>query len=80
MIFELVDWVGIFGSLVIAGAYFGVSNEYLRSNQATYHLLNLIGSIFILYSLFFTPNAGAIFVEILWLLIAIFALIKIITR
>ena len=76
MIFELIDWLGILGSLILAAAYFAVSNKIVNPDRPAYHSLNLIGSILILFSLYFKPNAGAILVEILWLMIACFALIK----
>ena len=40
--FEFFDWIGIMGSLLIAGAYYGVSNEYFSPKKLLYHLINLI--------------------------------------
>ena len=65
-----LDWVGIIGSLMIAGAYFGVSNNYFSPEKLTYHLINLVGSLLILLSLYFKPNPGAILIELLWIFIA----------
>ena len=77
MVLDFVDWFGIISPLIIAGAYCAVSNDFLTANQARFHLFNLIGSTLILCYLYFKPNAGAILVVILWLLIAVSALIKI---
>ena len=65
-----LDWVGIIGSLMIAGAYYGVSNNYFSPEKLTYHLINLVGSLLILLSLYFKPNPGAILIELLWIFIA----------
>ena len=70
-----IDWLGICGSLLIAGAYFCVSRAWMTPTRAPYHLVNLIGAALILFSLYFRPNAGAILIEVLWALIAISALI-----
>ena len=67
---SFLDWVGIIGSLMIAGAYYGVSNNYFSPEKFTYHLINLIGSLLILLSLYFKPNPGAILIELLWIFIA----------
>ena len=68
--FNFLDWIGIIGSLMIAEAYYGVSNSYLIPEKLPFHLINLIGSILILISLYFKPNPGAILIELLWIFIA----------
>ena len=68
--FNFLDWIGIIGSLMIAGAYYGVSNSHLVPEKLPFHLINLIGSTLILISLYFKPNPGAILIEILWIFIA----------
>ena len=67
---SFLDWVGIIGSLMIAGAYYGVSNNYFSPEKLNYHLINLVGSLLILLSLYFKPNPGAILIELLWIFIA----------
>ena len=64
------------GSLLIAGAYYGVSNEYFSPKNLLYHLINLIGSFSILISLYYKPNPGAIIIELLWIFIAISSIYK----
>ena len=64
---SFLDWVGIIGSLMIAGGYYGVSNNYFSPEKLTYHLINLVGS---LLSLYIKPNPGAILIELLWIFIA----------
>ena len=71
-----IDWIGVFGSLVIASAYLAVSRGWLDAEKPRYHLMNLGGAAMILLSLWFRPNAGAIMIEVLWVLIALSALLR----
>jgi len=69
-----LDWIGVLGSFLIAGAYFGVSSGKLNGEAPPFQLLNLTGAIFILLSLIYRPNAGAIMIEVLWIGIALYSL------
>jgi hypothetical protein len=73
---NMADWIGIVGSILISIAYFGVSTGRVSGQSPKFQMLNLIGSIMIIYSLWFRPNAGAIIIEVLWISIATYALIK----
>ncbi len=72
----LPDWIGIFGSLVIAAAYFAVSNGRMEATKPAFQGLNLIGAILVLVSLYSRPNPGAILIELLWACIAVIALLR----
>lgn len=69
-----VDWLGILGSFMIAGAYLAVSRGWVNAEKPAFNLMNLVGAVFILTSLYFRPNAGAILIEVLWVTIALYAL------
>lgn len=69
-----LDWIGIFGSFLIAGAYLAVTRGWVEAAHVPFNLANLAGSLLILLSLYHRPNAGAIMIEVLWALIAIAAL------
>lgn len=71
-----LDWVGVFGSLVIAGAYYAVSAGYVDAHRPPFHLMNLTGAGLILLSLYVRPNPGAITIEILWILVAVSGLLR----
>ncbi len=73
---SLVDWIGVLGSLLIAGAYLAVSRGWVDARKPGFNLLNLVGALLILLSLWYRPNAGAILIEVLWVGIAITALIR----
>ena len=72
----LIDWIGVLGSFVIAGAYLAVSRSWVDAERPTFQLLNLAGASMILASLYFRPNAGAILIEVLWVIIAITSLFR----
>ncbi|MEM7243329.1 MAG: hypothetical protein AAF429_14185 [Pseudomonadota bacterium] len=71
-----LDWLGVLGSFLIAGAYFGVSSGKLNGEAPPFQLLNLTGAVFILLSLIYRPNAGAILIEVLWIAIALYSLVR----
>ncbi|WP_170477360.1 CBU_0592 family membrane protein [Ruegeria arenilitoris] len=72
----LIDWIGVLGSLLIAGAYLAVSRGWVDARKPGFNLLNLSGALLILLSLWYRPNAGAILIEVLWVGIAITALVR----
>ena len=72
----LIDWIGVLGSFIIAGAYFAATRNWVRAERPTFNLLNLCGAGMILVSLYFRPNAGAIMIEVLWVGIALLALFR----
>ncbi len=72
-----VDWLGVLGSFLIASAYFLVSSKTLEGDSVTFQLMNLVGALLILWSLYYRPNAGAIMIEVLWIGIAVYSLAKI---
>ena len=74
--FTFIDWLGVLGSVIIAGAYLAVSRGWVDATRPGFNILNLFGALLVLLSLFYRPNAGAILIEILWILIAIGALLS----
>ena len=72
----IVDWLGVLGSFVIAGAYLSVSRGWVDAERPAFNLMNLGGAGLILWSLWYRPNAGAILIEVLWVLIAVTALAR----
>lgn len=74
--FTFIDWIGVFGSVIIAGAYLAVSRSWVDATRPGFNFLNLFGAILVLLSLYYRPNAGAIIIEVLWILIAIAALFR----
>ena len=70
MTLDLIDIVGVAGSLFVCSAYFLVSRGKLDATGLPYHVLNLVGAGMLLFSLYFEPNLGAIVIEAVWAVIA----------
>lgn len=68
--FTLLDLLGVIGSLLICAAYLAVSLRRVDPEGFRFHIVNGLGSILLLISLYFRPNPGAIVIEVLWLAIA----------
>lgn len=75
MTFDLADVIGLIGSalMVIAYAY---SNMAKILNFTLFNLLNLIGSLLLLYSLTVHFNMASFTLEVVWALIALIGLAK----
>lgn len=75
MTFDLPNVIGLIGSalMVIAYAY---SNMAKILNFTRFNLLNLIGSLLLLYSLTVHFNMASFALEVVWALIALIGLAK----
>lgn len=78
--FTWIDWVGVLGSVFIAGAYLAVTRQWVDAEKPAFNILNLLGAVFILFSLYFEPVPGAILIEVFWILIALSALFRFFTK
>jgi len=72
----LIDWLGVLGSILIASAYLAVTRAWVDAARPAFNLINLVGAGLILWSLWYRPNAGAIMIELLWICIAVTALVR----
>ena len=70
------DIIGIVGVLLVVIAYGLLQSNKLSLDSKEYSLLNLIGSLLIMYSLFFTFNLSSFIIEIIWSGISVYGLIK----
>ena len=76
----LVDILGWVGSVAVILAYGLNSYQKLRSNSIIFYLLNIVGGIFlIVYSLYKEAFANT-FINIVWVVVAIPALIKVLIK
>lgn len=75
MSFDLANIVGLIGSalMVIAYAY---SNMARTLNFTCFNLLNLIGSLLLIYSLTVHLNVASMMLEVVWAIIALIGLAK----
>ena len=73
---EWYDWVGLFGVLLILLAYFVLQTGRIRGDGLTYQLMNLFGASGVLVSLFYKPNFSATLMEIAWVAISIYGIVR----
>jgi len=72
---ELIGWAGASAFVI---AYFLLSIKVLSSEKILYHVLNATGGILMSISTFNVMDRPAFFVNLIWMGIAIFSIIRII--
>lgn len=72
-----IDVIGWAGALAVLLGYGLISNGKLSGDSRLYQLLNLAGGIFLLINTIYFEAFPSAFVNVVWIVIAIFALIKI---
>lgn len=73
---EIANILGIFGVLLLLIAFFLLQSDRLAAHNILYILANLIGSLLVLYSLFYEWNLPAVVIETAWALISVFGIYK----
>ena len=70
------DVVGNIGVLLMVIAYLLLQLERLSSSAVSYLLLNVVGAVMVIVSLWFRFNLSAFLMEVFWLLISLYGLTK----
>ena len=76
MNFDLFDFAGFIGVLLIVIAYLLLQLDKLSSSSLSFSLLNAAGSLLIMCSLVFKFNVSAFLIEVFWFLISLLGLAK----
>lgn len=75
-----MDWfpnaVGIVGVVLILVAYYLLQINKYSSSDLGYLKLNIVGSISMLYSLYFNWNLASVIVEVTWLIISVWSIFR----
>lgn len=74
--FMWYDALGNLGVVMIVGAYLLLQLNKLSSHQLSYSLLNSIGAALVLISLYYSFNLSAFLIELFWLLISLYGIVK----
>ncbi len=74
------DLLGIIGVVLILATYMLLQLEKLPVTRASYSITNGLGAFFILVSLVNEFNLSAFVVELAWLLISVYGLIRCLRR
>jgi len=70
------QWVGLAGAAIVLLAYFGLQTGKLRGDGIAFQVANIIGAGAIALSLVFKFNAGAMFIELAWIAISVYGLVR----
>ncbi|MEM6412450.1 MAG: cyclic nucleotide-binding protein [Pseudomonadota bacterium] len=70
---EVTGYIGV--ALILIG-YAGIQSGRLTADMLIYPILNGVGALAILFSLYFHPNIPSIVIEIAWLLISCFGIFR----
>ena len=70
------DIIGLVGVVLIVVAYLMLQLGKLPSSAPSYSLLNAIGALLVMVSLFFDFNFSAFLMEAFWFLISLFGLMR----
>ena len=73
---ELPDMIGLLGVGLIVVSYFLLQVERVTFDSPVYLSMNLVGASSILYSLFFEWNVAAALIEVFWISISLFGLVR----
>ena len=76
MTYHWYDFVGNIGIVFILGSYLLLQLDRLSASDWRYSAANGLGAVLILFSLYFAFNLSAFIIEIAWLVISLFGLLK----
>lgn len=70
------DIVGVFGVGLVILAFFLIQSGRINSSSSIYLYSNFYGAIMLLFSLYYHWNLASVIIEILWLLISFYGIVK----
>lgn len=76
MSFAWYDLVGTVGVAMILVAYFLLQTERIDGQSMGYSVINLLGSVFIAISLLFDFNLSSMIIEIAWIAISLYGIVR----
>jgi hypothetical protein len=70
------DYVGFLGVGCVLSSYFALQAGKLAADSALYQWANIVGSLLILVSLYYEPNKSSITIQITWIAISVYGLLR----
>ena len=74
MTYSWYDFLGNVGVLLILLSYLLLQMKKIKSQSMYYRLMNAMGALLILVSLYYNFNLSAFVMEVFWLLISLYGL------
>ena len=72
---DIYQIIGFIGMLFIVYAYFLLQIKKYTITSFSYQVLNLVGAILLLISLFVHFNLGSFIIEVFWIIITIYGIV-----
>lgn len=72
----LADAIGSFGAMVVVAAYFATQMRMMNSDDLAFPVLNLAGSVLIVYSLLENFNLASMLIECFWVVISLIGILQ----
>lgn len=72
----IADGIGSFGALIVVAAYFATQMRMMNSDDLAFPVINLVGSVLIVYSLLQNFNLASMLIEGFWILISLIGIIQ----
>ena len=76
----LIDIIGWIGSVAVIAAYGLNSYQKIKSDSYLFLILNLVGGIFLIIYTYYLKTYASTFINVVWVIVAIPALIKLIGK
>lgn len=76
MEYQWHDLIGNAGVVAILATYALVQLDRMAVRDPSYSLLNAVGAVFILISLMFDFNLSSFVIEVFWLVISVYAIVR----
>lgn len=80
MSYSIYDFLGNVGVFLIVLMYLALHTDRVDSDSVIFSLLNAVGAVLILISLWVNFNLSSVIIEIFWLAISLFGLFKSLAR
>ncbi|MDO5046549.1 CBU_0592 family membrane protein [Campylobacter sp.] len=74
---DIFQIIGLLGMICIVLGYFLLQIGKMTSEDLSYQLINLIGAILLIISLFVHFNLGSFLIEVFWIFITLYGIFKI---
>ena len=76
MLANLPDFIGFIGVIITLIAYLLLQTRFFKVEDAAYSLANALGSLMILYSLYYHWNLSCVIIETFWFGISLYGAVK----
>jgi len=63
----IADAIGMLGTLLVLVAYYLMQLEYTDPRGFAYNMINFLGAVLLLFSLYFNFNLASVVMEVFWI-------------